>query len=86
MQTIFDSTITKDYEQGKTREWIITNGLGSYASSTVIALNTRAYHGLLIASLDPPVKRILFVSKYEERIEAGGREYLLPVNRYPGTI
>jgi predicted glycogen debranching enzyme len=86
MQTVFDSTITKDYEQGKSREWIVTNGLGSYASSTVIGLNTRAYHGLLIASLDPPVKRILFLSKFEERVEAGGREYLLPVNRYPGTI
>ncbi len=86
MQTIFDSNITKDYEQGRTREWIVTNGLGSYASSTVIGLNTRAYHGLLIASLDPPVRRILFLSKFEERIEAGGREYLLPVNRYPGAI
>ena len=86
MQIIFDSTITKDYEQGKTREWLVTNGLGSYASSTVIGLNTRAYHGLLVASLDPPVKRILFLSKFEERLELGGREYLLPVNRYPGTI
>jgi predicted glycogen debranching enzyme len=86
MQTVFDSTITKDYEQGKTREWIVANGLGSYASSTVIGLNTRAYHGLLIGSLDPPVRRILFLSKLEERVEVGGRDYLLPVNRYPGTI
>ncbi|MHB1908622.1 MAG: amylo-alpha-1,6-glucosidase [Nitrososphaerales archaeon] len=86
MQTIFDSTVTKNYEQGKKKEWVVTNGLGSYASSTVIGLNTRAYHGLLIASLDPPVKRVLFLSKMEEQIDIGGREYLLAVNRYPGTI
>lgn len=86
MQIIFDSSVTKDYEQGKRREWVVTNGLGSYASSTIIGLNTRAYHGLLVASLDPPVRRMLFLSKVEERVEVGGREYLLPVNRYPGTI
>jgi predicted glycogen debranching enzyme len=86
MQIVFDSTVTKDYELGRTKEWIVTNGLGSYASGTVIGLNSRAYHGLLIASLDPPVKRILFLSKFEERLVIGGREFLLPVNRYPGTI
>lgn len=86
MQTIFDSTITKDYEVAKRKEWLVSNGLGSYASSTVIGLNTRGYHGLLIASLDPPVRRTLFLSKLEEALEIGGRTYLLAVNRYPGTI
>lgn len=86
MQTIFDSQITKNYDLGKKREWIVTNGLGSYASSTVIGLNSRAYHGLLIASLDPPVRRTLFLSKYEEEVEVGGKKYLLAVNQYPGTI
>jgi predicted glycogen debranching enzyme len=86
LQIIFDSSVTKDYEQGKRKEWLVTNSLGSYASSTIIGLNTRAYHGLLVASLDPPVRRMLFLSKLEERVEVGGKEYLLPVNRYPGTI
>lgn len=86
MQNIFDSQITKNYDLGKKREWIVTNGLGSYASSTVIGLNSRGYHGLLIASLDPPVKRTLFLSKYEEEVEVGGKKYLLAVNQYPDTI
>ncbi|MGH2637766.1 MAG: amylo-alpha-1,6-glucosidase [Rhabdochlamydiaceae bacterium] len=87
MQTVFDSSITKNYEIAKSREWIVTNGLGSYASSSVIGLNTRGYHGLLVASMNPPVKRMLLLSKFEEEIEvAGGKKYLLAVNRYPGTI
>jgi predicted glycogen debranching enzyme len=86
LQIIFDSSTTKKYEIAKSREWIITNGLGSYASSTIIGLNTRGYHGLLVASLDPPVRRILFLSKLEEEVEVGGRKYLLAVNKYPGTI
>ena len=86
MQTVFDSSVTKKYEIAKSREWIITNGLGSYASSTIIGLNTRGYHGLLVASLDPPIRRVLFLSKFEEEVEVGGRKYLLAVNKYPGTI
>src|SRR5579884_2675186 len=86
MITILDSNITKNFEIAKKREWIVTNGLGSYASSTIIGLNTRGYHGLLVASLDPPVRRTLFLSKLEEEVETGGRKYLLAVNKYPGTI
>ncbi|MDA4129645.1 MAG: glycogen debranching enzyme N-terminal domain-containing protein, partial [Thaumarchaeota archaeon] len=86
MQTVFDSSITKNYEIAMAREWIVTNGLGSYSSSTVIGLNTRGYHGLLVASLDPPIRRTLFLSKLEEEVEVGNRKYLLAVNKYPGTI
>lgn len=86
MQIIFDSSITKNYEIAKDREWIITNGIGSYASSTVIGLNTRGYHGLLVAALDPPVKRTLLLSKFEEEVDVNGRKYLLAVNKYPGAI
>ncbi|MHB8567394.1 MAG: amylo-alpha-1,6-glucosidase [Nitrososphaerales archaeon] len=86
MQTVFDSSVTKNYEAAKKREWLVANGLGSYASSTIIGLNTRGYHGLLVASLEPPVKRTLFLSKLEEELEVGGRKYLLAVNRYPETI
>ena len=45
------------------REWLITNGIGGYASSTDIGgMNTRRYHGLLIASLNPPAQRQLILS------------------------
>ena len=43
-----------DLKNGIEREWIITNGIGGYASSTVLGTNTRRYHGLLVAPLKPP--------------------------------
>ncbi len=39
------------------KEWLVTNGVGGYASSTVIGGNTRSYHGLLVASFPPPLER-----------------------------
>lgn len=62
-------------QEALTKEWIITNGLGGYASSTIIGANTRKYHGLLIAPLDPPAKRILMLSKLDESIKIGNTEY-----------
>ena len=44
------------------KEWLITNGLGSYASSTVLGINTRKYHGLLVAALNP-LETALFASQ-----------------------
>ena len=44
------------------REWLLTNGLGSYASGTVAGVNTRRYHGLLVAATQPPVGRIVALS------------------------
>ncbi len=68
------------FEQGIQREWLVTNGLGGYASSTVIGANTRKYHGLLVASLAPPVRRTLLLAKVDERVETGGRTYNLAAN------
>lgn len=62
------------------REWIITNGIGGYASSTVIGANTRRYHGLLIAPLTPPARRHLILSKLDESIEIDGEKYDLYTN------
>ena len=56
-------------EEGLKREWIITNGIGGFASSTIIGANTRRYHGLLIAALNPPAKRYLVLSKVDESIQ-----------------
>ena len=58
-----------DLENGITKEWIITNGIGGYASSTIIGCNTRKYHGLLLAPLTPPARRYLILSKLDESIE-----------------
>ncbi len=67
-------------ENGLTKEWIITNGIGGYASSTIIGCNTRKYHGLLIAPLTPPARRYLILSKIDESIEMEGKKYNLYTN------
>src|SRR5438874_2722463 len=53
------------FDQSHQREWLLTNGIGGFASSTIGGCNTRRYHGLLIASLRPPVERIAMVSKLD---------------------
>lgn len=61
-------------ENALNKEWIITNGIGGYASSTIIGANTRKYHGLLVAPLIPPAKRTLILSKLDESIEIDDRK------------
>lgn len=67
-------------EEGLKKEWIITNGLGGYSSSTIIGANTRKYHGLLVAPLTPPARRFLILSKLDESIERDGKKYDLYTN------
>src|ERR1051325_4076795 len=65
-----------------TREWLVTNGLGGYASGTIPGVVTRRYHGLLIAALGAPHGRTVMLSHVAEqvrfrdgrRVEIGGRE------------
>ena len=52
-----------ELQDGLKREWLITNGIGGFSSSTIIGANTRRYHGLLIAPLKPPAQRSLILSK-----------------------
>ena len=67
-------------EKGIEKEWVITNGLGGFASSTAIGINTRKYHGLLIAPLTPPARRFLILSKLDESIKINGENYDLYSN------
>src|SRR5438552_3232692 len=68
------------------REWLVTNGLGGYASSTLPGLNTRKYHGLLVAAMAPPVRRMVLLSRVEETLHIDGWPHPLACNEYPGTI
>lgn len=63
------------------QEWLLTNGIGGFASSTIIGLNTRRYHGLLIASLNPPVDRRLLVAKLDEDLYIDHQRYVLGTNQ-----
>jgi predicted glycogen debranching enzyme len=68
------------------REWLETNGLGGFASSTIIGLNTRRYHGLLVAATKPPVGRVVMLAKLEETFFVEGQAFDLSANQYPGVI
>src|SRR5215203_1564184 len=69
-------------EANATREWLVTNALGGYASGTVAGVITRRYHGMLIAALAAPFGRTVMLSHIAEqvrfpdghRVEVGGRE------------
>ena len=51
-----------------------TNGIGGFASSSIIGANSRRYHGLLVASLEPPVERHLILSQLHETVVINGEE------------
>jgi predicted glycogen debranching enzyme len=63
-------------------EWLETNGLGGWASSSIIGCNTRRYHGLLIAATKPPAERTALVSKLDETIVLTCERYELGTNQY----
>lgn len=67
-------------EEGLKKEWIITNGIGGFASSSLIGANTRRYHGLLVAPLNPPARRHLILSKVDESIQLDDKKYDLYTN------
>lgn len=86
MKISFDRSITNDIDLAMRREWIETNGLGGWASSTIIGLNTRKYHGLLVAAMNPPTGRFVLLSKLDETIIHRDRRMELGCNSYPGVI
>ena len=82
----FKADICANFDAATQREWLETNGLGGYASSTVAGANTRRYHGLLVAALRPPVGRFVLLSKLEEVLIISGNRYELSANQYPGVV
>lgn len=68
------------------REWLATNALGGYAAATVPCLNTRKYHGLLVAAMSPPVRRMVLLSRVEETLHRDGWPFPLACNEYPGAV
>jgi predicted glycogen debranching enzyme len=78
----FGSEVCGSFDRACEREWLVTNGLGGFASGTVAGALTRRYHGLLVAALPPPAGRTLLVSKFDETLRYDGREYALGSNRW----
>jgi len=79
--------ICQDYERSSHLEWLETNGTGGFAMGTVAGTNTRRYHGLLVASLRPPVDRHVLLSRLDEVVSGeGAPDAPLATNQYPGTL
>jgi len=81
-----DAAICSRFESAVSREWIETNGIGGYASSSVSGANTRRYHGLLVAATRPPLGRVVLLAKFEETISIDGEIFEMSCNQYPGTV
>jgi len=82
----FDSDICTNFEEALSREWLETNGIGGFASSTVSGANSRRYHALLTAATNPPLGRVVMLSKFEETLTIGENFYELSANQYPDKV
>ena len=82
----FDREVLAGAQESLPREWLETNGIGGFSSSTIWGLNTRRYHGLLTAATKPPVGRMVLLAKLEETVIVDGARFDLSTNRYPGVL
>jgi predicted glycogen debranching enzyme len=78
----FGREICGDLSEAESREWLVTNGIGGYASGTIAGSQTRRYHGLLVAALQPPVGRSQLVSTVDEIIHYAGADFSLATHRW----
>jgi len=75
-----------DTNEALKKEWLVTNGLGSYASSTILGINTRKYHGLLVASFNPPTDRRVLLTHLTEEVQVNNKAYHLGARELEGGI
>lgn len=85
MSIQLDREITQDLERAARLEWLETNGLGGWAGTTVAGLNSRRYHGLLVAAT-PAGRRAVLLSRLDETIHVDGGSFDLGCNQFPGTV
>ncbi len=85
MSVVVDEKRCQNIREALGWEWLETNGLGGYASSTILNCNTRKYHGLLVPALAEPPGRFVLLSKYEDSLVVRDREFHLACHRYPGV-
>jgi len=83
----FGREVTGSFDSAARREWLVTNGLGGWASGTVSGANTRRYHGVFVPALKPPLGRTMLVSKFNEHATLGNQSFALSSNEYAdGTV
>jgi len=83
---VVDGQRCREWAESSELEWLETNGTGGFAMGTVSGANTRRYHGLLVASLRPPVERQVLLSRLEEEVLCDGEIANLGAAQYPGVV
>ncbi|MEB3295324.1 MAG: amylo-alpha-1,6-glucosidase [Synechococcales bacterium] len=78
----FGRAICGDLHSAERREWLVSNGIGGYASGTIAGLLTRRYHGLLVAALKPPLGRTVLLTKLDEVATYDQQRYELGCDRW----
>ena len=84
--TAGDLVVPEGSEDNFSREWLETNGLGGWASSTVSGAHTRRYHGLLVVATCPPVGRVVLLSRLDETLVLPTRRVELSCSIFSGVI
>ncbi len=82
-QTVSTSTRNHAIDDLLTKEWLLTNERGSYASSTIVGCNTRGYHGLLVGAINPPVNRIMALANCLEMVILEQKIFNLSTFEFP---
>ena len=82
----YGTDICSSLAEGLSREWLVINGIGGYASGTIAGPLSRSYHGLLIAATKPPVSRMLMLSKLDETVLVNDQRYPLYSNLFPEGV
>jgi predicted glycogen debranching enzyme len=86
LEWVLERDVCADFDRASSYEWLEANGLGGWASSTAIGAHTRRYHGVLIAATQPPVGRMVLLSRLDETLVTGGGRFELAANQYPGVV
>ena len=83
---VVSPALASDLAAGTRREWLETNGLGSFAMGTVAGPSTRRYHAILCAATRPPLQRMVLVNRLEESVVVAGEQHALSSSFYPGVV
>ena len=86
MKFVLQKSAGLTLEQALASEWLETNDLGGYASSSIINCNTRKYHGLLVVKLPELPNKYVLLNTLEDSVVLDGQEHFLTAHQYPGML
>ena len=86
MASRFDSEVLRDLSRSSRLEWLETDGLGGWSSSTLSGMHTRRYHGLFVTAMSPPVERMVLLSRLDETIARAESRVDLGCCQFPGSV